>query len=99
MTEWWIPLAVAAIAALPGLFALRGQFKRDDADIAGTYRQLLDQELEKRKELTNNCENLIYQLEVCERAIERKDRYIRKLKAYIDLTGGDIPPDEDTRPK
>ena len=99
MNEWIIPIVVAIIAAAPGLFALRGQFKRDNADAASRYQEMLEKEIAIRKAKTKECRELSERVKELENHIEYNVKYIRKLKAYIELTGGEVPSSSDTTPR
>ena len=90
MNEWVAPIVVALIAALPGLFALRGQFKRDDANVAQTYSNLLNSELVKRREtaqrideLTTKVRELNDRVATLETELKRKEKIIQRLSAEL----------------
>jgi len=99
MSELWLPVIIAIIAALPGLIGLWRQMRKDTVDAASQYSALLNSELEKRRNAEQVCDDLQDQIDVLERECASKAKYIRRLSAYIELTGGEVPPIEDTKPK
>jgi hypothetical protein len=99
MSDWILPVILAVIASLPGLFGLWRQLRRDNVETNATYKAMFDDELLKRRAAEKTCDDYQDQIDVLERECANKARYIRRLTAYIELTGGDVPPIEDTKPR
>jgi hypothetical protein len=99
MPDLWLPIILALIAAIPGLIGLWRQLRKDTIDAATQYSALLNSELEKRRKAEQVCDDLQDQIDVLERECARNAKYIRRLSAYIELTGGEVPPIEDTKPR
>jgi hypothetical protein len=99
MSDLWLPIILALIAAIPGLIGLWRQLRKDTIDAATQYSALLNSEIEKRRKAEQVCDDLQDQNDVLERECASKAKYIRRLSAYIELTGGEVPPIEDTKPR
>ena len=99
MSDLWLPILLAVVAAIPGLLGLWRQLRKDTVDAASQYSSMLNAEIEKRRKSEQSCDDLRDTIDMLERECATQARYIRRLSAYIELTGGDVPPIEDTKPK
>lgn len=99
MDNLWLPIILAVIAAVPGLLTLWRQLRRDNVDTTTTYKGMFDDELSKRRDCEKRCDELNDEIDMLELDCASQERYIRRLVAYIEYTGGDVPLREDTKPK
>jgi len=94
MNDIWLPIILAIIAAIPGLFGLWRQLRKDSVDAAAQYAQMLSDEIMKRRTAEQSCDDIQDLLNDCKDRIERKEKYIRRLRAQLELHGID-PVSED----
>ena len=106
MDNWIVTIAGAAFIAIPSVLSLYLQYRRDSIDIASKFQDVLEKEITARKEAMQENNELItrnraLRKDLTKARIEKAkvEKYNRKLKAYIELMGGDIPSEEDTRPR
>ena len=94
MNESWLPIILAVIAAIPGILGLWRQLKKDTVEAAAQYAEMLSDELAKRRAAERSCDDIQELLNDCKDRLERKEKYVRRLRAQLELHGID-PVSED----